>query len=329
MVKPPDFADLPKIEKPGWPWSVTSKSEFNDDHSDWPKISVITPSYNQSQYLEQTIRSVLLQGYPNLEYIIIDGGSTDGSTEIIKKYEPWLTYWISEPDRGQSHAINKGFSLSNGEIMAWINSDDYYAPGAFFKVALTFKQNQTLWVAGLVHKVDAQGNVIQPGRKFAEKLEDWYIGAPYLQQGLFWRRELLQSTGMIDETLQYSFDYDLFLRFVQQQSFATWIDAHLANFRIHPDSKTSLAQLKFMKERNQIYKRHPLKGMNLKDRYYIFKMRQERKSRIFMAMYGSMPAAQLLARIFLATPWFFFRINFLYWAKVKLFSDRRQEDKFD
>ena len=97
----------------------------------WPRISIVTPSFNQGQFIEETIRSILLQGYPNLEYIIIDGGSTDESVEIIKKYEPWLTYWVSEKDRGQAHAINKGLERCTGEILAYINSDDYYYPGCF------------------------------------------------------------------------------------------------------------------------------------------------------------------------------------------------------
>ena len=101
----------------------------------WPRISIVTPSYNQGQFIEETIRSVLLQGYPNLEYIIIDGGSTDNSVEIIKKYSPWLTYWVSERDRGQSHAINKGFEHASGDILGWLNSDDMLAMGSLRRVA--------------------------------------------------------------------------------------------------------------------------------------------------------------------------------------------------
>src|SRR5262244_3776597 len=123
----------------GWPWQADTETPF--DHSDLfdlPKISVITPSYNQARYIEETIRSVLLQGYPNLEYIIIDGGSSDQTTEIIKKYEPWLTYWVSEPDRGQSDAINKGFSKSTGRILNWLNSDDFLEKNALGRVATAF-----------------------------------------------------------------------------------------------------------------------------------------------------------------------------------------------
>ena len=119
---------------PGWPWH--HKNRPNELPIDvWPKISIVTPSYNQAEYLEQTIRSVLLQRYPNLEYIIMDGGSTDGSVEIIRKYQEWITFWTSEEDQGQTDAIQKGFSRSTGSILAWLNSDDIYFPGALVAMA--------------------------------------------------------------------------------------------------------------------------------------------------------------------------------------------------
>jgi len=107
----------------------------------WPKISIVTPSFNQGAYLEKTIRSVLLQGYPNLEYIIIDGGSTDQSVETVKKYEPWNFLWVSENDRGQSHAINKGLEKASGELLGWLNSDDYFLPGALFTLAAAYLED--------------------------------------------------------------------------------------------------------------------------------------------------------------------------------------------
>ena len=110
-------------DKKGWPFDIESLPDQNQSDISWPKISIVTPSFNQGQYIEQTIRSVLLQNYPNLEYIIFDGGSTDETVSIIKKYEPWLTYWVSEPDRGQSHAINKGLKKCTGNYFNWINSD--------------------------------------------------------------------------------------------------------------------------------------------------------------------------------------------------------------
>ena len=131
------LVSLPLTNKIGWPWSSENSVDAHASLVDreYPKITVLTPNYNYGHYLEETIRSVLLQGYPNLEYIIIDGESTDNSIEVIKKYEPWLTYWVSEPDRGQTHAINKGLEKATGEIFNWINSDDILMPGALFAIA--------------------------------------------------------------------------------------------------------------------------------------------------------------------------------------------------
>ncbi len=125
----PTLADLPSppSNQTGWMWNEESSQlpENMPDGHQLPRITIVTPSYNQGQFLEATIRSVLLQGYPNLEYIIIDGGSSDNSVEIIRKYEPWLAYWVSEKDRGQAHAINKGFAHATGSIYAYLNSDDF------------------------------------------------------------------------------------------------------------------------------------------------------------------------------------------------------------
>src|SRR5262245_43472888 len=128
----PTLAELPPppSAKTGWPWTEESRRLSNRTTEDraWPRISVVTPSFNQGKFIEETIRSILLQGYPNLEYIVIDGGSTDNSLEVIKRYSPWLSYWVSEKDRWQSHAINKGMSHATGDIVAWLNSDDLYLP---------------------------------------------------------------------------------------------------------------------------------------------------------------------------------------------------------
>ena len=144
----PNLEELPPSPpgKTGWPWTQGSKTLGNamPDGNSWPKISIVTPSFNQGKYIEETIRSVLLQGYPDIEYIVIDGGSMDASLDIIKKYERWLTYWVSEPDKGQSHAINKGFAKSSGEIYAYINSDDFYCPSAFGTVAPMFEKMVSL-----------------------------------------------------------------------------------------------------------------------------------------------------------------------------------------
>src|SRR5262249_19241824 len=151
-----------------------------------------TPSFNQGQFLEETIRSVLLQGYPNLEYLIIDGGSTDRSVEIIKKYEPWLAYWVSEPDRGQSHAINKGFKRATGEILAWLNSDDIYLPCTLIKVCRVFlKQKADLVTGGIVRNSTASGQDVVIGRAAEYGITPtvglFSVSAPLLHQSsTFW-----------------------------------------------------------------------------------------------------------------------------------------------
>jgi len=144
----PTLKELPSPppDRQGWPWTEESPQLPNimPDESSWPRISVVTPSFNQGRYIEETIRSVLLQGYPDLEYIVVDGGSTDGSLDIIRKYEPWLARWISEPDHGQSDAINKGVRMATGEIVNWINSDDCLHSGALKVVAQTYSSGQAL-----------------------------------------------------------------------------------------------------------------------------------------------------------------------------------------
>jgi len=148
VINMPKLKNLPPSPqgRVGWPWTEESPElpDSMPNGKPWPKISIVTPSYNQGQFLEETIRSVLLQGYPNLEYIIIDGGSTDNSVKIIKEYEPWLACWVSEPDRGQSQAINKGFKKATGEIITWICSSDSYVPNAFQKISLIFADNQSV-----------------------------------------------------------------------------------------------------------------------------------------------------------------------------------------
>ena len=169
LLKNKDFPAPPK-GKTGWPWTEETDPAIYDTNIDWPKISIVTPSYNQGQFIEETLRSILLQNYPNIEYIIMDGGSTDETVAILKKYAPWITHWVSEQDRGQTHAINKGFKKVTGPITNWINSDDVFLPNAFFSVAQNFdKQTDFLW--GQCLYITHEGKEI-PGKGPEENLKN-------------------------------------------------------------------------------------------------------------------------------------------------------------
>ncbi len=206
-----------------------------------PKISIVTPSYNQGKYLEKTIRSVIEQGYPNLEYIIIDGGSTDESVEIIKRYEKHLAYWVSEPDRGQSHAVNKGFERATGEIFGWLNSDDWYHPGALKAVAETFVANPEAGaVVGGGDFVDEAGNVIVrtvPEKVTLDNLYSWF-DSYFWQPSCFFTRHVWEAAGRLDESLHLSMDYDLWLRIAKKFTFVTTGEILSASLK-HAEAKTT------------------------------------------------------------------------------------------
>jgi glycosyltransferase involved in cell wall biosynthesis len=207
-----------------------------------PKISVITPSYNQAQFLETTIRSVLNQRYPNLEYIIVDGGSTDNSVEIIKMYEKHLAWWVSEKDRGQSHAINKGFSRCTGELMCWLNSDDAFETGTLDYVASHFTANPSIdAVCGGVRFVDAAGSTLMevPGRYDSRRqLIEFWRGYYIQQPSVFWRREVYDVLGGLDERLHLTMDYDYWLK-MSSRFHLVAVNRVLSRATMHPDQKTS------------------------------------------------------------------------------------------
>lgn len=208
----------------------------------WPKISIVTPSYNQGPYLEKTIRSVLLQGYPNLEYIIIDGGSTDQSVDIIRKYEPWINYWVSEKDRGQSDAINRGLARATGELLGWLNSDDWYTEGAFFKVAAAYLEDPEVGALyGQGHIVNERGEVthtpelVQADR---QSLLDWANGSDFMQPSCFFTKEAWLECGPLDEGLYFSLDVDLWLKISEKYRFRK-IDDLLSMSLTHSEAKTT------------------------------------------------------------------------------------------
>ncbi len=180
-------------------------------------VSIVTPSYNQALYLEQTIQSVIGQDYPRIEYIVVDGASTDNSFEIIKKYNDRLAYWISEKDSGQAEAINKGFARAGGEILAWLNSDDYYLPNTISAVVKCFEENpDVVMVYGDMLAVDGKGRTINVLNYKQLSLQDLLCFQIIGQPSVFFRRSALEKTGRLDTSFHFMLDHHLWIRLAQQ-----------------------------------------------------------------------------------------------------------------
>ena len=220
------------------------------------KITIVTPNYNCVDYIEETINSVLSQNYENLEYIIIDGGTTDGSVEIIKKYEKHLAYWVSEPDNGQADAINKGFSLATGDIFAWVNSDDYYLPGSL-KFISTFLNTKIPQIAYgnafhfIENKPKAWGSdVIKNFNEFDQRKIYTII-----QPSTFWTRKAWEINGVLDESLHYAFDWEWFTRAISKGIKFVGTHKYLAVYRFHEINKTLIGKNKRRDEIIEVYKK--------------------------------------------------------------------------
>lgn len=220
-----------------------------------PRITLITPSYNQAPFLEETINSVLDQGYPNLQYGIIDGGSSDGSRRIIKKYRNHLDFAVIEPDNGQTDAINKGLSRADGEIVGWLCSDDTLLPGALNTIGRHFANNPgDDWIAGACHVIDTGGRVTQtvvPCGEFTIaglllRDEDKPFNLP--QPGVFWRRSLHDLLGVLDESLHYCMDFEFWLRLIESGRRPTLLEPALATYRLHDASKSCAMPIGFTRE---------------------------------------------------------------------------------
>lgn len=220
----------------------------------WPKISIVTPSYNQAQFLEQTILSVLNQNYPNLEYIIIDGGSTDGSVEIINKYEKYLTYWASEKDKGQTNAINKGIQMASGEILAYLNSDDMYLKGTLSRVANYFqKYPQIDLIYGNVHLIDKNSQWIGDLKTIDYNFHIHLFDSSIIPQpAAFWRRKPFYEINMLNEKVKMAMDGDLWFRFFLQGYSFGFIDDFLAIVRIHKDTISNRFKREHLKEAQKV-----------------------------------------------------------------------------
>jgi glycosyltransferase involved in cell wall biosynthesis len=231
----------PPINKIGFPWTEGTPPQYFDQNL--PKITIITPSYNQGHYIEETIRSVLLQGYPNLEYIIIDGGSTDKTVEIIKKYELWITYWVSEGDEGQSDAINKGLKIATGDIFNWLNSDDVYLPNALLTVGLFFKANDDCHVLGgrEIRRIEGGVQWYCEGFDLYTTLEETIAFARVTNLPTFFKTDILKSIGYLRKNFHLSMDTDWWVRYLVKYGLSnvSKVENVFDIFRIHAQGKSS------------------------------------------------------------------------------------------
>lgn len=247
------LSDLPPPPpgRSGWPWTEGSarSASSQPDGSPWPRITIVTPSYNQGSFLEETIRSVLLQGYANLEFIVVDGASSDASVAIIRKYEPWLTFWVSEKDRGQTHAINKGLTRATGEIFAYLNSDDLFVPGALAAIGDAFIRHPLADVIyGKCVYIAEDGRELETRQARFEGLDDYLpvwrrIGRRenLTQPEVFCRLSALRRVGEFREDLRFVMDYEMWIRMLRAGSVFHPIDRRLAKFRVYRDQKSTSA----------------------------------------------------------------------------------------
>jgi glycosyltransferase involved in cell wall biosynthesis len=232
-----------------------SKVLFNekiilDKNLKYPKISIVTPSYNQGRFLEKTILSVLNQNYPNLEYIVIDGDSKDGSLEIIKRYEKYLAYWVSDKDNGQADAINKGFQKSTGDILAWLNADDLYLPNTLLKVKEVFqKHRENQFIYGHSVLINKKDNIIRVCYTVPQTHHSYIYdrGGNIFQGTVFWKRSIFYKYKGLDTKLYYTMEYKLFDNFFKHEK-GIFLNNIIAAYRIHKEAKSSTVDSKLVIE---------------------------------------------------------------------------------
>ena len=244
----PRLAELPPppANRAGWPW--TEESARLPDSRTWPRVTVVTPSFNQGEFIEETIRSILLQGYPNLEYFVIDGGSTDHTLDVIAKYSQWIDFWVSERDGGQSAAINRGLSMASGSYATWINSDDLLCRDALSVHFLKYHRCSSpdaVYIGDCVD-IDEGGRTISVHRGRVHFLEDllrvrsvWQSGGYISQQEVLFPLELVKRVGGLNEKNHYSMDYELWGRFLVAGATFNYTGLAFGCFRRHAAQKTS------------------------------------------------------------------------------------------
>ncbi|MEH2191985.1 MAG: glycosyltransferase family 2 protein [Nostoc sp.] len=252
----------PPPGKTGWPWTEQPENipDKMSNGSDWPHISIVTPNYNYGHFLEETIRSILLQGYPNLEYIVIDGGSSDNSVEVIKKYQDFIDYWVSEKDKGQTSAINRGLKHCTGDIFNWINSDDQLLPNALYDVAQSWNLHQPDILIGSSIGVDASSGdklhhlVPRIPKNPLEFINDGQFGLQISQPSAFLRLSLVQEMGYLSEDLNYAFDWAFYLKVLVKLRNVNIITLPniISKFLVHPDAKTMKYQSLFVEEGKKV-----------------------------------------------------------------------------
>lgn len=235
----------PPAGKTGWPWTEGSDliPPFMPDGKEWPRVSIVTASFNQGWAIEETIRSVLLQGYPNLEYIVMDGGSTDETLEILKKYDQFFDYWYSGPDQGQTSAMMEGFGRATGQIFGWMNSDDYYLPNALQELArLSTTQPDCLAWIGACLEVNRDGSRIREVQPKSGSQEDYFgwntEGLFFHQPGCLFSADGYRKVGGLDPMIWGSMDMDLWIRLRGLGMFAL-TDTQVAAARIYPEMKSA------------------------------------------------------------------------------------------
>ena len=258
------LAELPPPPpgKTGWPWTEETDPNLYKQRDNWPKLSIVTPSYNQGQFIEETIRSVLLQNYPNLEYVVIDGGSSDDSVEIINKYKRWFSLWLSEKDRGQSHAINRGLSIITGEFWQWLNSDDRYFPNVLHEIALVLSTGEYNTLYGGVYESTDDSKTSYSRISFRvneEKMLNpksvFNIDYYYKPEATILSVEMSRKAGGFREDLHNLFDGEFMIRYIKFSN-PVYTQIILVHYRIHELTKTIANSQRMYEEYFRILDEH-------------------------------------------------------------------------